>query len=163
MVAELKHATYFESIGLPLAGVFAADIGRWARPDNLIVESFEQSVLGQVQELDVPGRVVFLADAAGAPADQIARFGPAARTYAHYLTDAGLARLVTEVDGVSVDKALLLEKDDAGAVIGTTDLAAPRPLSWARVLHLDPPRRESLSREDVPPRAPRPRLRTLGT
>ncbi len=122
MVAELKHATYFESIGLPLPPLFARDIARWAMPDNLVVESFEQTVLGQVQELDVPGRVTFLAEAAGAPADQVARFGAGARTYADYLTDAGLAQLVTAVDGVSVEKALLVEKDGAGSVTGTTDL-----------------------------------------
>jgi glycerophosphoryl diester phosphodiesterase len=123
MVAELKHATYFESIGLALPEPFAADIARWAQPDNLVVESFEQTVLGEVQQLDVPGRVTFLAEAAGAPADQVARFGAGARTYADYLTDTGLATLVSEVDGVSVEKVLLLEKDGSGAVIGTTDLA----------------------------------------
>jgi glycerophosphoryl diester phosphodiesterase len=123
MVAELKHATYFDSIGIPLAGRFAADIAGWATPGNLVVESFEQSVLGEVQQLDVPGRVTFLAEAAGSPADEVARFGAAARTYADYLSDAGLARLASEVDGVSVEKVLLLEKDEAGAVTGTTDLA----------------------------------------
>jgi glycerophosphoryl diester phosphodiesterase len=123
MVAELKHATYFESIGLALPGIFAAEIGRWAKPDNLVVESFEQTVLGEVQELDVPGRVTFLAEASGAPADQVARFGPAARGYSEYLTDAGLARLAASVDGVSVEKALLLETDATGSVTGTTDLA----------------------------------------
>jgi glycerophosphoryl diester phosphodiesterase len=123
MVAELKHATYFDSIGLPLAASFATEIVPWAKPDNLVVESFEQSVLGEVQELDVPGRVTFLAEASGAPADEVARHGAEARDYSDYLTDAGLARLVSEVDGVSVDKALLLEKDAAGAVTGSTDLA----------------------------------------
>jgi glycerophosphoryl diester phosphodiesterase len=123
MVAELKHATYFESIGLALPAMFASDIARWAKPDNLVVESFEQTVLGEVQKLDVPGRVTFLAEAVGAPADQVARFGARARWYSDYLTDAGLARLATTVDGVSVEKSLLLELDDAGEVTGTTDLA----------------------------------------
>jgi glycerophosphoryl diester phosphodiesterase len=123
MVAELKHATYFESIGLPLAETFAADIARWARPDNLVVESFEQTVLSAVQSLDVAGRVVFLAESAGVPADQVAGFGAEARGYADYLTDAGLARLATEVDGVSVEKVLLLRRDGSGAITGTTDLA----------------------------------------
>jgi glycerophosphoryl diester phosphodiesterase len=123
MVAELKHATYFESIGLPLEEPFAGEIAGWARPDNLVVESFEQTVLGKVQELDVPGRVVFLADATGAPADQVAKRGWGARPFADYLTDAGLAGLAGEVDGVSVDKALLLAKDDRGNVTGSTDLA----------------------------------------
>jgi glycerophosphoryl diester phosphodiesterase len=121
MVAELKHATYFESIGLPLEAPFAADIARWARPDNLVVESFEQTVLGRVQVLDVPGRLTFLAEASGAPADQIALHGATALRFADYLTDAGLARLAAEVDGVSVDKALLLATDDHGNVTGGTD------------------------------------------
>jgi glycerophosphoryl diester phosphodiesterase len=119
MVAELKHATYFDSIGLPLEANFGEEIARWATPNNLVVESFEQSALAKIQELDVPGRVTFLADATGSPADQ---FGPARRSYADYLTDAGLARLAAEVDGLSVDKSLLLEVDAGGSVIGTTDL-----------------------------------------
>jgi glycerophosphoryl diester phosphodiesterase len=123
MVAELKHATYFDSIGISLAETFAAEIARWARADNLVVESFEQTVLGEVQSLDVPGRVVFLAESSGAPADQVAALGAGARGYTDYLTDAGLARLATEVDGVSVEKLLLLARDGAGAVTGTTDLA----------------------------------------
>jgi glycerophosphoryl diester phosphodiesterase len=123
MVAELKHATYFESIGLALEVPFAAEIAAWAKPNNLVVESFEQTVLGKVQELDVPGLLVFLADASGAPADQVAKHGWGARSFADYLTDAGLAKLAEEVDGVSVDKALLLAKDSRGAVTGTTDLA----------------------------------------
>ena len=122
MIAELKHAIYFDTIGLPLEENFAAEIAGWARPNNLVVESFEQSALVRIQELDVPGRVTFLADATGSPADQVARLGPRARTYADYLTDAGLARLAAEVDGVSVDKTLLLETDAGGSVVGTTDL-----------------------------------------
>ncbi len=123
MVAELKHATYFESIGLPLDERFATGIAGWARPDNLIVESFEQSVLWQVQERDVPGRVVFLADADGAPADEIARNGSDARPFSDYLTDAGLSRLASEVDGVSVDKSLVLTAGH-DTTLGTTDLVA---------------------------------------
>lgn len=122
MVAEIKHASYFESIGLPLDAPFARDMERWATAGNLIVESFEQTVLAQIQQCEVLGRSVFLADAKGAPADQVARFGVEARTYADYLTDAGLARLAADVDGVSVDKKLLLQKDAREVVTGTTDL-----------------------------------------
>jgi glycerophosphoryl diester phosphodiesterase len=122
MVAEIKHATYFESIGLPLDELFAAEVAGWAKPDNLIVESFEQTVLAKVQERDVPGRVVFLAEAEGSPADQVAAFGPKARPFSDHLTDAGLARLAGEVDGVSVDKSLILRTDARGAAVGTTDL-----------------------------------------
>lgn len=124
MVAELKHPTYFAGIGLELENRFAEAVAGWAQPDNLIVESFEQTILGKVAELDVPGRVTFLAEATGAPADQVAQFGRDARPFSDYLTDAGLARLAAEVDGVSVDKALLLEQDADGFVTGTTDLIA---------------------------------------
>jgi glycerophosphoryl diester phosphodiesterase len=124
MVAELKHPTYFEDIGLALEHKLAEGVAGWAMPDNLIVESFEQDILGKVQELDVPGRVTFLAEADGAPADQVARFGSDARPFADYLTDAGLARLAAEVDGVSVDKALILDRRPDGTVGGTTALVA---------------------------------------
>jgi glycerophosphoryl diester phosphodiesterase len=122
MVAEIKHAAYFDAIGLPLEEAFASEIRQWARPDNLIVEAFEQSILARVQAQGTPGRVVFLAEAAGSPADQVAEFSAEARTFADYLSDAGLSRLASEVDGVSVDKSLLLKTDARGAVVGTTDL-----------------------------------------
>jgi glycerophosphoryl diester phosphodiesterase len=121
MVAELKHAAYFESIGLPLDERFATAVADWATPSNLIVESFEQSVLTKVQERDVSGRVVFLAEAAGAPADEIAAYGADARPFADFLSDEGLSRLAAEVDGVSVDKSLVLDLDSRGDARGTTE------------------------------------------
>ncbi len=98
MVAELKHATYFASVGLPLDELFAAEIAGWATADNLIVECFEQTVLGQVKQRGIPGRYIYLIEDGGSPADG----GPA---YAQTL--ANLAAL-GGVDGVSVDKSLLL-------------------------------------------------------
>ena len=120
MVAELKHATYFESIGLPLDELFASEVSGWASEENLIVECFEQTVLGKVRARGVPGRVVFLAEASGSPADLVAQFGSKALPYSAHLTNAGLARLATAVDGVSVDKSLLLSTDAAGTTT-TTD------------------------------------------
>ena len=49
MVAEIKSATYFESIGLPLDELFASEVAGWATPEKLVVESFEQTVLGQLR------------------------------------------------------------------------------------------------------------------
>lgn len=120
MVAELKHATYFESIGLPLDELFASEVSGWASDENLIVECFEQTVLGKVRGRGVPGRVVFLAEASGSPADLVAQFGSKALPYSAHLTNAGLARLATAVDGVSVDKRLILSTDAAGTTT-TTD------------------------------------------
>ncbi len=117
LVAEIKHATYFESIGLPLDELFAAEIARWATNDNLVVESFEHSVLGKIRVRGVPGKSVFLLDSSGSPADEVARHGQAALSYSTHLTDAGLARLATTVDGISVDKHRLIAADGS-----TTDL-----------------------------------------
>jgi glycerophosphoryl diester phosphodiesterase len=118
LVAEIKHATYFASIGLPLDELFAAEIAHWATPHNLVVESFEQSVLMQIRRRGIPGRLVFLAEATGAPADLVAAHGTASRTYAQLLGegDDGLAALAGQVDGVSVSKKQILGRH------GVTDL-----------------------------------------
>jgi glycerophosphoryl diester phosphodiesterase len=65
---------------------------------------------------------MFLIDEDGSPADLVARYGSRARSYADHLTDAGLARLATEVHGISVNKRLLLDLDRAGRLRGPTDL-----------------------------------------
>ncbi len=122
MIAEIKHATHFESIGLPLDELFAAEIARWATPSNLVVECFEQTVLGQIKGRGIPGRYVYLVEASGSPADLVARFGRKALPYSAHLTSAGLGRLAEHVDGVSVDKSLLLRRDAAANLVGTTDL-----------------------------------------
>ncbi|MGV8851122.1 MAG: glycerophosphodiester phosphodiesterase family protein [Rhodoglobus sp.] len=124
VVAEIKHATYFESIGLPLDELFAREMSGWATSDNLIIESFEQSVLHRIRERGIPGKLVFLLESGGAPSDLIARFGAHARNYAEHLTAGGLARLASEVDGISVDKKMLMTKDLAGNLTGTNDLVS---------------------------------------
>jgi len=119
MVAEIKHATHFASVGLPLDELFAAEVAGWASPTNLIVESFEQTVLTQIKQRGVPGHYIYLVEKSGSPADLVAQFGRRALSYSAHLTSAGLARLAKEVDGISVDKALLM---DARTPAGTTDL-----------------------------------------
>ncbi len=128
LVAEIKHASYFESIGLPLDGLFTDELAQagWLVDPRLTVESFEQTVLGQVSGRGVGGRFVFLAEAAGAPADQVAVHGEAAKSYAAYLEDEGLARLASDgIDGISVDKLLLLP-EDAGALVDSGSSARSR-------------------------------------
>ncbi len=125
MVAELKHASYFESIGLPLDELFAAELSAagWESDPRLTVECFETRVLGQVRDRGIAARYVFLLEAAGAPSDEVAAHGREAKSYSAYLTDAGLAGLAASgIDGISVDKHLLLAPDAAGRVAGTTDL-----------------------------------------
>ncbi|MGN6203317.1 glycerophosphodiester phosphodiesterase family protein [Humibacter sp.] len=126
LVVEIKHATYFESLGLPLDELFAASVREavWNdRHARLVVESFERTVLAKVRARGVHARSVYLVEAEGAPYDAVARDGAAARTYAQEIDEAGLYELAAStgddvIHGISVDKTLLL---DAGGD-GTTDL-----------------------------------------
>jgi Glycerophosphoryl diester phosphodiesterase len=116
IVAEVKHATYFASIGLPLDELVAAELRRWDDGSRTTVECFEQTVLGELKSRGVRGRFVYLVEARGSAPDLVARFGSKALPYSAQLTEAGLARLAREVDGVSVDKALLLRPGGAELV-----------------------------------------------
>jgi len=125
MVAEIKHATYFESIGLPLDELVAAELraAGWGSDSRLTVESFETRVLGQLRDRGIGARSVFLLESSGAPADEVAAHGATGKRFADYLTDQGLAELAESgIDGISVDKRMLLVADAAGRVTGTTDL-----------------------------------------
>lgn len=127
LVAEIKHAPYFASIGLPLDELFAAEISAagWNTGDGrLTVESFEKSVLNQIRSRGVRSRNVFLLEKSGAPLDEIFLHGSKAATYASFLTDDALSKLVHEVEGISVDKAMLLDTSALGVTVGTTDLVA---------------------------------------
>lgn len=122
IVAEIKHPTYYASIGLPLDELFsreAADAG-WNAPDGrLTLECFEKTVLADLAGRGVLGKRVYLIEASGKPFDEVAARGTGARDYADVVTDAGLAALAAEtgsghIDGVSVDKSLILPAGRGG-------------------------------------------------
>ena len=125
MVAEIKHASYFASIGLPLDELFAAELvaAGWSDDERLTVESFEATVLGQIRSRRVQARYVFLVDPEGYPADQVAKWGADARSYASYLTADGMAALAASTDGISFDKHILQATDASGSTVGA-DLVA---------------------------------------
>ncbi len=117
LVAEIKHASYFESIGLPLDELFAAELddAGWGGSDNrLVIESFELTVLGKLAARGVGGKKVFLIEASGTPEDQRLAHGPAAHSYADFVTEAGLYALGGLVDGISVDRSMIVCEDAAG-------------------------------------------------
>ncbi|WP_344818016.1 glycerophosphodiester phosphodiesterase family protein [Microbacterium soli] len=111
MVLEVKHATHFQQIDLDLVPLIERDLraGGWAEGElPLIVESFEQSVLARLRDTGIAASFVFLIEASGRPFDLVSQQGRAARDYAWFVTPEGLDGLRGEVDGVSVDKAMLL-------------------------------------------------------
>ncbi|MEX1078101.1 MAG: glycerophosphodiester phosphodiesterase family protein [Homoserinimonas sp.] len=124
LVAEIKHASYFESIGLPLDELFAAEArdAGWHNTGRLTIEAFEESVLHKIRDRGVAGDLVYLLEASGSPADLVAGQGKDATSYASQLTDAGLARLAERVDGISVNKHLLLHVDKESNTVGITNI-----------------------------------------
>jgi glycerophosphoryl diester phosphodiesterase len=135
-VVELKHATYFDSIGLPLGEIVAAELAAagWAeRPDRLVLESFEKTVLLQLRRSGLAAHYTYLIEGGGSPFDAVARDGSRAADYASHLTDAGLAALSGEVDGISVDKSIIMPRDLAGAAHRTSDIVARAHAAGLRV------------------------------
>jgi glycerophosphoryl diester phosphodiesterase len=118
LVAEVKHATYFEAAGFPMASLVDGVLGEagWRADGRLTIESFEKGVLRQLRGLGTGGRLVYLQEARGSAADEVAAHGSAAPTWAAERTDAALAALAGEFDGISVDLPTLMAGVDSVAV-----------------------------------------------
>ena len=113
VVLEIKHATYFAGIGLDLVPMIVRDLqtAGWADGElPLIIEAFESTVLAQLRARDIPASYIYLIEASGRPYDQLVAHGKAAATYKATVTPQGLDALVGEVDGISVNKRMLLAK-----------------------------------------------------
>jgi glycerophosphoryl diester phosphodiesterase len=119
LVAEVKHPTYFASIGLPLDELVAAELSEWRHPDRLVVECFERGVLHRIRDRGVDAQYVYLIEDEGHAPDRTARYDDEI---------AGELRAL-EVDGVSVgkprlfrDPALVRRAHDAGLLAFTWTL-----------------------------------------
>jgi glycerophosphoryl diester phosphodiesterase len=111
VVLEVKHATYFASIGIELAPLIERDLraAGWADGElPLIIECFESTVLGQLRERGIPASYIYLIEASGRPYDLLVAQGKQAATYKATVTPQGLDDLVGRVDGISVNKKMLL-------------------------------------------------------
>jgi glycerophosphoryl diester phosphodiesterase len=127
VVLEIKHATYFSGLGWDVADLVAGELraAGWAEGEwPLVVESFESTVLDEVRERGIRGSFVYLLESSGRPYDLIAQLGSAAPTYAETAAPAGLDRLVGRVDGISVDKRMILAPDRRGRPTGPSSVVA---------------------------------------
>jgi len=95
--------------------VRALEAAGWTDDPRLTIESFELTFFDRLRERGVGGRFIYLVESKGVPFDR-----PHA-SYASSLTDEGLGELRRHVDGISVSKKLLLQRDEAG-VVSSTDL-----------------------------------------
>ncbi|MDQ0576293.1 glycerophosphoryl diester phosphodiesterase [Agromyces albus] len=127
MVAEFKHASHFDALGLPLDELFAAELeaAGWGRGDErLIMESFESGLLDRLGARGIRGSRIFLIEVTGSPYDLVLAEGTRAARYDEFVTEAGLLALADRVDGVSVDKARLIGAPKAAARAGPGSGAA---------------------------------------
>lgn len=127
LVAEIKHADYFDALGLPLDVLMEQELaaaGWGPRDPRLTIESFEKSVLERLAVRGVGAKRVFLIESRGTPPDLVAAHGSRATPYADFVTPSGLRGLAGTVDGVSVDKSMLFSRDGAGRASGTNSLVA---------------------------------------
>jgi glycerophosphoryl diester phosphodiesterase len=108
---ELKHPTYFTSIGLPLEEplVQALHANGYAGPDApVFIQSFEVGNLRRLRRMtDLP--LVQLLDDHGRPYDLVVSGDP--RTYADLATPVGLAELAAYVQGIGPNKHLIVPRD----------------------------------------------------
>ncbi|MGK3948486.1 glycerophosphodiester phosphodiesterase family protein [Microbacterium sp. K2] len=111
VVLEVKHATYFASIGLDLAPLIERDLraAGWADGElPLIIECFESTILGELKARGIAASYIYLIEASGRPYDLLVAQGKQALTYKATVTPQGLDALVGQVDGISVNKRMLL-------------------------------------------------------
>jgi glycerophosphoryl diester phosphodiesterase len=113
---EIKHSTYFDSIGLSMEEPLVATLDEFdldRRGSAVAIQSFE---VGNLKELDglTDAPLVQLLDASGGPADLKAE----GVTYASMLTKNGIKAIAKYADWLSPNKNWILPRDPATGATG---------------------------------------------
>ncbi|WP_396668765.1 glycerophosphodiester phosphodiesterase family protein [Microbacterium sp. R86528] len=127
VVLEVKHATYFASLGWNMGEVVAAELADagWASGElPLTIESFESTVLFDLQRRGVAASFIYLLESSGRPFDLASTEGKSAITYQQTAAPEGLDALAGRVDGISVDKRMILAPDKLGRLSGPTNVVS---------------------------------------
>ncbi|MBU2668482.1 glycerophosphodiester phosphodiesterase [Actinoplanes bogorensis] len=115
VIPETKHPTYFRNLGLELETPLVQTLRRNRldkRGAKVWIQSFEAANLKVLhQQYRVQVNLVFLTSAAGSPFNDT-------KTYAQYLTPAGLKELSQYVDGIGPEKNQIIPRN-ADATLGT--------------------------------------------
>jgi glycerophosphoryl diester phosphodiesterase len=134
VMAELKHAAYYDSIGLPLDGPLLADLRRHGLDhprSRVTVMSFETTILRRLAGQTRIPVVQLLESAEKRPADLAALGDPT--TYADLATPEGLARIDEYADGVGAHRTLVLPRADDGTLLPPTELVRDAHRLWLTV------------------------------
>lgn len=115
LVVEMKHATYFDGVGLALDTLFARElfVAGWLPSDpRLIIESFEKTILVRMIEAGLGASHVYLLEQGGTAWDEIAwaqSEGVPSISYDEELSDAGLDAFAGRLSGLSLDARYLVD------------------------------------------------------
>jgi len=130
LAPELKHPSYFVSIGLPMepALIEALTANDLMGPDSpVLIQCFEVNTLRSLdQSTDAP--LLQLMSSSGGPFDH------PDRTYAAMATPAGLAEISTYADAIGVETAMILPRDASGAAGQPTALIADAHAAGLKVV-----------------------------
>ncbi len=130
VVAEIKHSSYFATIGLPVERTLVDTFARhgWTGADDpLWIESFEVANLKALRGM-TKLKLVQLVDASGGPADD------AAESYVAMIAPAGLKGIAAYADGIGAAKALVIPRDDEGRSLPPTSLVADAHAAGLKVI-----------------------------
>ena len=126
LIPELKHSTYFASIGLPLEPRFCDQLAasHYLSTAPLIVQSFE---IGNLKALrrQLAGRAnVRLMQLVGEPGDHPADLAAVGdtRQWRDFLTSAGLAEIASYADWLAPNTRMLIPVDASGHLWQPTGL-----------------------------------------
>ncbi len=119
IVAELKHAAYFQSIGLPFEQTLLPVLERLGigPGDPFLIESFEPGVLERLRTHTKIPLVQLIAEAGG-PADR------PGTTFAEMTSVSGLRGIAVYADAIGPAKALIVPRGADGASLPPTSLIA---------------------------------------
>jgi glycerophosphoryl diester phosphodiesterase len=127
---ELKHPSYFVSIGLPMEPPLIATLtanGLMEADSPILIQCFEIDALRSLdQATDAP--LLQLMSPLGGPADH------PGRSYAAMATREGLAEIATYADAIGVETAMIIPRTPTGAAGEATALVADAHAAGLRVI-----------------------------
>ncbi len=115
IVAELKHAAYFDGIGLPIDRALLPLIAGLGRGDPFFIECFEPGILHRLRGQTEVRLVQLLAETGGPP-------DGAPIGYSEMVTPAGLSDIARYADAVGPAKALIVPRGTDAASLAPTSL-----------------------------------------
>ena len=127
---ELKHPSYFASIGLPMERPFleALNANGLTRADSpIVIQCFEVDTLRSLRQ-NTQACLLQLMSATGGPADH------PELTFAAMATLEGLAEIATYADAIGVETTMIVPRDAAGRSAGPTSLVSDSHAAGLKVV-----------------------------